>query len=111
LVAAVLCVDAVVFAQWRKQRARERVDERTRTRIVSAKPRYAVNAELAAAMQARGDGAGDSVLADERFGQLFTDPEFAIDANDETNMKRLTHIRTVCSRLLWMCYGHRSCVL
>lgn len=81
------------YEEYRKQKLKERLDAKRESRIApkdskkSAKP--AVNPELAERLMSKKDNiksgkVATELLADDRFGSLFTNPDYQINENDET---------------------------
>ena len=81
------------YEQYRKKKIKERLEEKQSSRIApkketAKKNKPAVNPELVERLQDKADSntkaakVASQLLSDERFGSLFTDPDFAIDEND-----------------------------
>ena len=80
------------YEEYRKKKLKERLEKKRASRITpkeSVVSKHAVNPELASRLQGKsgartksGKAAGD-ILSDNRFGSLFTNPDFEIDDEDE----------------------------
>ena len=81
------------YEQYRKKKLKERLDAKRASRIApkdSNKPKTTVNPDLAERLQSKaGDGGTKSakvagrLLSDGRFGNLFTNPDYQIDEEDD----------------------------
>jgi len=79
------------YQAYRKEKLKERMDAKRQSRIAprTKKPKTAVNADLAERLQDKAKSStkagklADSMLKDDRFGSMFTNPDYDIDEEDE----------------------------
>ena len=82
------------YEEYQKKKLKERLDAKRSSRIAPKEsetrgPKTAVNPELAERLQNKAEVStkagkvAKNVLSDDRFGSLFTNPDFQIDENDE----------------------------
>ncbi|KAL7567787.1 hypothetical protein ACA910_000539 [Epithemia clementina (nom. ined.)] len=80
------------YEEYRKKKVKERLEAKRASRIATktdAKTKVAVNPDLAERLQTKAGArtkagrAAGQVLSDERFGNLFTNPDYHIDEEDE----------------------------
>ena len=81
------------YEEYRKKKLKEKIEAKRASRIApkesSSKPKVAVNPELAERLQSKAADStksgklANNLLSDDRFGNLFDNPDFQIDEDDE----------------------------
>lgn len=80
------------YEEYRKKKLKERLEKKRASRIApkeSVVSKHAVNPELATRLMGKSDArtkagkAAGNILSDDRFGSLFTNPDYQIDEEDE----------------------------
>jgi len=69
------------YDEYRKAKIKERIEKESTTRVSAKKQLPKVNANIAARILA--DKKGNTIMEDPRFGEMFNNPEFAVNEYDD----------------------------